>query len=86
MLYLTVPLVTGIIAGYLLRGRRRVDVSRASVVIIFVLIFSLGFSIGTNSKLLNSLPSIGVSALAIATLSVAFSVLFAILIGRKLKA
>jgi drug/metabolite transporter (DMT)-like permease len=86
MLYLTIPLVAGIVAGFLLRGKKRVDLSRANVAIILVLIFSLGFSIGVNNELLNSLPRIGVSALTMASLAIAFSVFFTTLVGRKLKA
>jgi len=83
--YLTIPLVAGIVAGFLLRGKRRIDVSRVNVAIILMLIFSLGFSIGANSELLNSLPRVGVSALAMASLAIAFSVFFTVLVGRKLK-
>ena len=86
VLYLTIPLAAGIIAGFMLREKRRADVSRVNVAIILVLIFSLGFSIGVNSELLNSLPRVGVSALAMATLAIAFSVFFTVLVGRKLKA
>ncbi len=86
MLYLTIPLVAGIVAGFLLRGRRRVDVSRVNLPVILVLIFSLGFSIGVNRELLNSLPRVGVSALGMASLTIAFSVFFTALVGRKLKA
>ncbi len=85
MLYLTIPLVAGIVAGFLLRGKIRVDVSRLSVATVLVLIFSLGFSIGMDSELLNSLPRVGVSALVMASLAIAFSVFFAVLVGRKLK-
>ena len=86
VLYLTIPLAAGIIAGFMLREKRRADVSRVNVAIILVLIFSLGFSIGVNSELLNLLPRVGVSALAMATLAIAFSVFFTVLVGRKLKA
>ena len=86
VLYLTIPLAAGIIAGFLLREKRRADFSRVSVAVILVLIFSLGFSIGVNSELLNSLPRVGVSALAMASLAIAFSVFFTVLVGRKLKA
>lgn len=86
VLYLTIPLVAGIIAGFLLRGRKQVDVSRVSVAIILTLIFSLGFSIGANSELLNSLPRVGVSALVMASLAIVFSVFLTVLVGRKLRA
>lgn len=86
MLFLIIPLVAGIMAGFLLRARRRVDLSRLNIPVILVLIFSLGFSIGANRELLNSLPRVGVSALGMASLAIAFSVFFTLLIGRKLKA
>ncbi len=83
--YLTIPLVAGIVAGFLLRGKRRMDTSKANIAIILVLIFSLGFSIGVNRDLLNSLPQVGLSALTMAFLAIVFSVFFTVLVGRKLK-
>jgi len=83
--FLIIPLVAGIVAGFLLRGRRRVELSRVNVGIILVLIFSLGFSIGVNRELLNSLPRVGVSALVMASLAIVFSVFFTVLVRRKLK-
>ena len=61
------------------------DTSKVNIAIILVLIFSLGFSIGVNRELLNSLPQVGVSALMMALLAIAFSVSFTVLVGRKLK-
>ena len=39
------------------------------------MIFSLGFGIGSNSELLNSLPDVGLSAVVIASLAIVFSVI-----------
>ncbi len=83
--YLTIPLVAGIATGFLLRGKKRIDTSKLNIVIILVLIFSLGFSIGVNRELLNSLPQVGVSALTMALLAIAFSVFFTVLVERKLR-
>jgi drug/metabolite transporter (DMT)-like permease len=83
--YLAIPLVAGIVAGFLLRGKRRMDTGKVSIVIILVLIFSLGFSIGVNRELLSSLPQVGFSALTMAFLAIAFSVFFIALVGRRLK-
>lgn len=83
--YLTIPLVAGIIAGFLLRGKRHIDTSKLNITIILVLIFSLGFSIGVNRELLNSLPQVGFSALTMAFLAITFSVFLTVLVGRKLK-
>jgi len=83
--YLTIPLIAGIVAGFLLRGERRMDTSKVNIAVILVLIFSLGFSIGVNRDLLNSLPQVGVTALTMALLAIGFSVFFTVLVGRKLK-
>jgi hypothetical protein len=85
VLFLIVPLVAGIVTGFLLREKRHVDLGRVNVAIILVLIFSLGFSIGVNKELLSSLPRVGVSAFVMASLAIILSVLFTVLVGRKLK-
>ena len=85
MVVLVVPLVVGIVAGFLFRGRQRLDLSRVVFGVIVVLIFSLGFSIGSNGELLGSLPSVGVSGLVFALLSIGFSVLFVVLVRRRLR-
>jgi predicted ABC-type exoprotein transport system permease subunit len=71
---LVVPLVAGIVLGYFLRNKRKVNLGKATFGIILVLIFSLGFGIGSNSELLNSLPDVGLSAVVIASLAIVFSV------------
>jgi hypothetical protein len=85
MFYLMIPLVAGIAAGFALRGKKGVDVSTLNVLLILVLIFSLGFSIGMNRELVNSLPRIGVTALVMASLAIVFSISFTALVGRRLK-
>lgn len=71
---LVVPLVAGMLLGYSLREKRKVNLGKATFGIILVLIFSLGFGIGSNSELLNSLPDVGLSAVVIASLAIVFSV------------
>jgi predicted ABC-type exoprotein transport system permease subunit len=71
---LVVPLVAGIVLGYFLRNKRKTNLGKATFGIILVLIFSLGFGIGSNSELLNSLPDVGLSAVVIASLAIVFSV------------
>jgi hypothetical protein len=73
---LVVPLAAGIILGYFLRENRKVNLDKITLGIILVLIFSLGFGIGSNSELLNSLPDVGLSAAVIASLAIVFSVVF----------
>lgn len=86
MLYLTIPLFAGIAAGFVLQGKKRVDVSTLNVLLVLVLIFSLGFSIGENRELAHSLPRIGVTALVMASLAIVFSIAFTALVHARLKA
>lgn len=67
------------------KGKKRADLNKASFGIILVLIFSLGFTIGSNNELLNSFPKVGLSALGMAVFSIVFSVLFVVLARRRLK-
>jgi len=85
VLVLVVPLALGIACGFLLRGRKIVNLSRVTFGVILVLIFSLGFTIGSNNDLLTSLPSVGVSALVMALLAIGFSVFFVLLARRRLR-
>lgn len=73
---LVIPLFAGILLGYFLRGKRNVNLGRVTLGTILLLIFSLGFGIGSNSELLNSLPSVGLNAALIASLAIVFSVVF----------
>ena len=85
MLILVVPLVVGVVVGFLLRDKKRVNLSKLTFGVILVLIFCLGFSIGSNNELLASFPSVGVSASVLALLAIGFSVLFVALVRRRLR-
>ncbi len=85
MLVFVVPLVVGVVAGFLLRDGWRFGLGKVTFGVILVLIFSLGFTIGSNNELLASFPSVGVSALALAFLAIGFSVLFVVLVRRRLR-
>ncbi|MCJ7423966.1 lysine exporter LysO family protein [Candidatus Bathyarchaeota archaeon] len=76
MVGLTISLVAGTSMGYILRNRRRINLNNASFAVIVILIFSLGFSVGSNGELLDSLPKVGLNAIVIALLTIAFSLLF----------
>ena len=78
-------MAVGLLLGYLLRERKHVDLNKITFAIILILIFSLGFTIGSNNDLLMSMPRVGVSALGMAVLAMAFSVLFVVLVRRRLK-
>jgi hypothetical protein len=76
MFNLIVPLIAGILLGYVLRNKKRVNLSQVTFGTIIVLIFSLGFSIGSSNELLSAMPRVGLNAVVILTLTILFSVVF----------
>jgi len=76
MLNLIVPLIAGILLGYVLRNKKYVNLSRVTFGTIIVLIFSLGFSIGSSNELLGAMPKVGLNALVVLMLALLFSVVF----------
>jgi len=76
LINLIIPLIAGILLGYFLRNKKRVKLDKVIFWAIIALIFSLGFSIGSNSKLLNSLPTVGLTAIIISVMTILFSVFF----------
>lgn len=87
LLYIVVSLIAGIVLGCLLRRRRRrqVDLNRVTFGVVLLLIFSLGFSIGSNGDLLGSLSRVGADAVVIMLLAVGFSVIFVKAAGRLVR-
>jgi hypothetical protein len=80
---LVFPLIAGLLFGYLLREGKKVNLTKVTLGIILILIFSLGFSIGSNNELLGSIPTVGLSALLMALFAIGFSVLFVTLVRRR---
>jgi uncharacterized transporter YbjL len=83
LLNLIIPLAAGILLGYLLRNRKRIKLDKASLAVIVILIFSLGFGIGSNNELLNAVPKVGFNALVISVLTILFSIAF-VKAGRRM--
>jgi len=81
-LYLIVPLAVGILLGFSLRNKKMPKLDKAAVWIVVILIFSLGFGIGSDNELLSTLPQVGAQGLVIATLAILFSVIF-VKVGKK---
>jgi predicted ABC-type exoprotein transport system permease subunit len=79
---LVVPLIAGMLLGYFLREKRRANLGKVTFGIILVLIFSLGFGMGSNGELLKSLPEVGLSAVVIASLAIVFSVVLVKVVRR----
>jgi hypothetical protein len=76
VLNLIVPLIAGILLGYVLRNKKRVNLNRVTFGTIIVLIFSLGFSIGSSNELLGAMPKVGLNAVVVLSLTLLFSVAF----------
>jgi hypothetical protein len=82
---LVLPLIAGLFLGYLLRQRKKINLAKVTLGTILILIFSLGFTIGSNNELLDSMYSVGLSALLMALLAIGFSVLFVAFIRRRVR-
>jgi len=82
---LVLPLIVGLFFGYLLRQRKKIDLAKVTLGTILILIFSLGFTIGSNNELLSSMSSVGLNAFLMALLAIGFSVLFVAFIRRRVR-
>ena len=74
----------GIILGFILRQRKSLILANDKLIIwaIYLLLFLLGVSIGTNETIMKSLPTLGIKALVITIGGVIGSVLLAWLTYR----
>jgi uncharacterized membrane protein YadS len=80
-----IALVLGIGLGYLWRERKHVNLGRVTFVAIIALIFLMGFNIGSDNALLTSMPTVGVNALVIVSLTVFFSLVFVKVVRKVVK-
>ncbi|MEM3770024.1 MAG: LysO family transporter [Candidatus Bathyarchaeia archaeon] len=80
---LVLPLVAGMVAGYYSRSKKLLNVGKLVLGTILVLIFSLGFSIGSNTELLAIMPNVAFNALVLLVMALFFSILF-VKAARKL--
>ena len=83
LLDVVLPLVIGVLCGYLLRNQKLPRLENLSLAVVVILIFSLGFGIGSNNQLLSALPQVGLQALLISALAIAFSIVF-VKAGKRL--
>lgn len=70
-------MLSGILAGFLLRRRRLEGVRRLITVLIWGLLFLLGVEVGGNERIILGLHTLGLEAAAIAAASTLGSVLAA---------
>ena len=81
--YLLIPLIAGMLTGYFMRKKKHIDLGKVTSGIIVLLIFAMGFRIGSDDKLLASMPKTGVNAVVLVTLVVCFSAVF-LKVSRRL--
>ncbi|MEM3596745.1 MAG: LysO family transporter [Candidatus Bathyarchaeia archaeon] len=74
---LIIPLVVGIVLGYFLRNKKALNLNKVVSGTILMLIFSLGFTIGSNNDLLAMMPNVGLSAAVLLFTTLFFSIIFA---------
>lgn len=70
-------MLAGIAAGFLLRRHRLEAVRRLVTVLIWLLLFLLGWEVGSNRQLMAALPRLGGEALLLSTAGTLGSVLAA---------
>ncbi|HPS56483.1 MAG TPA: LysO family transporter [Spirochaetota bacterium] len=76
----------GIFIGFLVRGRQRLIfiIEKTTGFSIYILLFLLGISVGTNEKVISSFGRIGFNAIIIALSSVAGSILLSFILYKFL--
>ncbi len=79
-------MLCGILVGYLLRNFKAIPafVSKASIYIIFLLLFVMGLSVGSNPQVIHNFGKLGFMGIAIALISVAGSVALSWVVYRYL--
>lgn len=77
-------LLSGVLVGYIMRRIDKITfIGKIILLFIFLLLFSLGISVGKNEMILNNLSSIGVQALIITAGAVAGSIAMTTIIYKK---
>lgn len=85
MLIIITCMLAGFIAGFLLRRKRFSFPGRAITPLVWVLLFMLGVTIGSDRQLISSLPRLGSQAVIIGVLSTLGSCLGAGILWRHAK-
>ncbi len=89
MIEIIIIMCTGILTGIFLRGRSSIlfAAEKLTEISIYLLLFLLGLSVGTNDTIINNFPVIGFNALVLTFSAVAGSVILSwilyILLFRK---
>jgi uncharacterized membrane protein YbjE (DUF340 family) len=86
MISILVVLSIGVLLGLLLTGRPKLHLANNHLLnwSIYLLLFLLGISVGTNEEVIRNLGKIGYEAIAIAVASIAGSVFLSMFLFRIL--
>ncbi len=86
MVEILILMSAGILIGFLLRCRQRIIfvIEKITGFSIYILLFLLGISVGTNDKVILNFGKIGFNAIVIALSSVAGSILLSFILYRLL--
>ena len=76
---------SGIAFGYLMRRHRFTHIGKIIISLIWILLFVLGVEVGGDPKVMNSLHTLGIEAIFIASLSILGSAIAAMLLWKHVK-
>ena len=76
MYLLIIAVVSGLMLGYYSNMNIRKQLNKAYLIIIALLLFAMGISIGSNKEMLSSAGSIGIVSFVMAVFGMAGSVIF----------
>ncbi|MEM3601297.1 MAG: LysO family transporter [Candidatus Bathyarchaeia archaeon] len=81
-----IPLFLGLVLGYILRrGKKRLNLDRLIFWVILFLVFSLGFTVGSNNELLAVMPDAGFKAVVLSAMTLIFTILFIKALGKMVR-
>ena len=68
-----IVMLSGVLIGYILRNIRAIPalVSKINIYIIFLLLFVMGLSVGSNPQVIQGLGTLGLLGIAISVVSIA---------------
>jgi uncharacterized membrane protein YbjE (DUF340 family) len=74
-------LLAGGLTGYLFRNIKKFNFTaeKISNLLIYVLLFFMGLSVGVNPEIMNNLKNLGITAIIIAVFTISGSIIFAFL-------
>ena len=75
----------GIAFGYLMRRHRFTHIGKATIFVMWILLFVLGVEVGGNPNIIMSLHTLGIEALFIAGMSILGSAIAAMLLWKSVK-